>query len=62
MVADEDRVEGDEELTWCVHGCGKSVHKDCFDLWKSACENAFPEPRDATCVNCRAVWKDDCAH
>lgn len=62
MVVDEDRDEGDEELTWCVHGCGRSVHKDCFDVWKSACESSFPEPRDATCVNCRVVWKDDCTH
>ncbi|EUC39517.1 hypothetical protein COCMIDRAFT_111359 [Bipolaris oryzae ATCC 44560] len=43
---------------WCKDGCGKSVHKTCFEVWQGHCADAG---RDATCVMCRAAWNTDCS-
>ncbi|KAH9862739.1 hypothetical protein J1614_010832 [Plenodomus biglobosus] len=54
----EDQISRDVKaspLTWCDSGCGESVHASCFTFWQAECvENG----RGATCVTCRAVWRD----
>jgi protein tyrosine phosphatase len=55
-LIDEDGTRLDD-LTWCKDGCGKSVHKHCFDVWKTQCQN---RRTDATCVMCRVRWNDRC--
>lgn len=51
--------EAEEEGTvWCKDGCGQSVHKICFEIWREHCADAG---RDATCVLCRATWNTDCS-
>jgi hypothetical protein len=49
--------EGDGTLVWCKSGCGKSVHKECFEVWRQSCVRAR---KAATCVYCRGKWKDTC--
>ncbi|XP_014562465.1 hypothetical protein COCVIDRAFT_10920 [Bipolaris victoriae FI3] len=48
----------EEETVWCKDGCGKSVHRVCFEVWEWHCADAG---RDATCVLCRATWNTDCS-
>ncbi|KAF2469080.1 uncharacterized protein BDR25DRAFT_343888, partial [Lindgomyces ingoldianus] len=42
-------------LVWCKAQCGRSVHKDCFESWRS--ENLV-QRRGIKCVHCRADWVD----
>jgi hypothetical protein len=46
------------QLVWCKSGCGRTVHKTCFDTWKTAC---LDRGAAATCVICRTQWARDCA-
>jgi len=46
-----------DELVWCKAGCGKSVHKECFEVWKGECVRAG---RATTCIHCRTRWVDRC--
>ena len=36
------------QLDWCREGCGKSIHVQCWKMWKSQGKN--------TCVLCRCEW------
>ncbi|KAF2844625.1 hypothetical protein T440DRAFT_376001, partial [Plenodomus tracheiphilus IPT5] len=45
------------ELVWCRSTCGRSVHKSCFDAWRTQCEK---DGRELTCTMCRADWSADC--
>ncbi|KAF1944953.1 hypothetical protein EJ02DRAFT_463788 [Clathrospora elynae] len=47
--------EDGNDLYWCKHGCGKSVHQECLDTWTAEC---VANGRAATCVSCRASWSD----
>jgi len=46
----EDITEIDSTLDYCKHGCGKSVHVQCYNIW---C-NSRNETRK--CVFCRHAW------
>ena len=35
------------EIVYCKASCGKSVHRDCMDVWLK---------HNSTCVYCRAKW------
>lgn len=37
-------------LCYCKYGCGKSVHKECFDVWTKSGINS------GVCIFCRAKW------
>jgi hypothetical protein len=53
-----DKAEaGEGGLVWCKDSCGKSVHQECFDVWRTHC---VAYSIHATCVSCRASWCDDC--
>lgn len=56
---DEDDVSECDasELVWCKSGCGRSVHKDCFEVWQRECIRGG---RAATCIHCRGEWEDVC--
>jgi hypothetical protein len=54
----EDMLDGEGATAWCKDGCGKSVHKECFDGWKTHCVAAG---RDVMCVSCQTAWNDGCA-
>jgi hypothetical protein len=41
------------DLEKCETGCGKTMHKDCFDKWREACQN---DRRPLTCAYCRKEW------
>jgi hypothetical protein len=45
-------------LVWCKSGCGRSVHRECFEAWETSCAQ---ESRAATCTHCRTRWEDGCA-
>ncbi|CBX91372.1 hypothetical protein LEMA_P068800.1 [Plenodomus lingam JN3] len=45
------------ELVWCRSGCGQSIHKSCFEAWRTQCET---NGRDLTCSTCRANWGREC--
>jgi hypothetical protein len=45
------------ELEKCETGCGKTMHKDCFDKWREACQN---DRRPLTCAYCRKIWDPWC--
>lgn len=47
-----------DQLVWCKSGCGRTVHKTCFDTWKTAC---LDREAAVTCVMCRTQWARDCA-
>ncbi|KAH7092507.1 hypothetical protein FB567DRAFT_239378 [Paraphoma chrysanthemicola] len=47
-----------EDIVWCKSGCGKSVHRECFEAWQASC---VQESRAATCTHCRTRWVDECA-
>ena len=51
LLRDQDR------LVWCKSGCGRTVHQDCFETWKKACEEG---DRVVTCGVCRTPWSQDC--
>jgi hypothetical protein len=42
-------LEGDEELSYCLYSCGKSTHKQCYEMWE--------KKKQTTCVYCRADMK-----
>ncbi|KAF2029455.1 hypothetical protein EK21DRAFT_67485 [Setomelanomma holmii] len=44
-------------LVWCKSGCGRSVHRDCFDAWEASCTEG---ERATTCVYCRTRWEYTC--
>jgi hypothetical protein len=44
-------------LSWCKSSCGRSVHQECFEVWRGACG---VNGRPVTCTDCRAVWVDGC--
>lgn len=44
-----ENLEDGNELDYCRYGCGKSIHKLCFEMW---CRKNQP-----TCVFCRTSWK-----
>jgi len=49
-VCFEALIEANEkDLDWCKDGCGKSIHKQCWSMWRKQGHN--------TCVYCRAEWK-----
>ncbi|KAH7066305.1 hypothetical protein BKA63DRAFT_159725 [Paraphoma chrysanthemicola] len=47
-----------EDIVWCKSGCGRSVHRECFEAWQASC---VQESRAATCTHCRTRWVDECA-
>ena len=38
-------------IDYCKYGCGKSVHKVCFNMWNKS-------SKSNTCVFCRSNWED----
>jgi hypothetical protein len=44
------------ELVWCRSGCGRTVHKSCFDVWRA--ERGSTQP--LVCMVCRASWAEEC--
>ena len=57
--SDDNVAEGSQRsfLVWCKSGCGRSVHKECFDAWDTQCRENFLA---TSCVLCRATWVDEC--
>ena len=45
----DDFEAGGEELDFCKFGCGKTVHKNCFEMWN--------KKNSGNCVFCRTVWE-----
>ena len=45
-----DDKSNKNELYYCKFSCGKSVHKECFDMWVNSGE------RNNKCMFCRAPW------
>jgi hypothetical protein len=44
--------DGDiNDLDYCKYGCGKSIHKNCFNMWS--------KKNQRTCVFCRAKWEKE---
>ncbi|KAF9690724.1 hypothetical protein EKO04_011416 [Ascochyta lentis] len=46
------------ELIWCTSSCGRTVHKSCFNDWRTQC---LATGRDSDCPVCRADWDRSCA-
>ena len=44
------------ELIWCRSECGRTVHKSCFEDWRTQCEI---DHRHLTCPICRTSWADE---
>ena len=44
-----DDLDNDIPLIFCQYSCGKSIHKQCFDMW-------IQHTRKKTCVFCRSAW------
>lgn len=44
-------LENSKELDFCKYSCGKTIHKQCFQMWKMTKGNV--------CVYCRAKWYVD---
>jgi len=42
-----------DELVWCKSGCGRTVHRECFETWEVECRAGG---RRATCAVCRSNW------
>jgi hypothetical protein len=55
----EEDGEGDAKgaLEWCKMGCGKNVHRECFESWRNECLKGKMEVR---CTDCRTAWFDGC--
>jgi hypothetical protein len=47
------------DLVWCRSGCGRTVHKYCFNAWEESQAHANP-PLPPTCTICRALWGEAC--
>jgi hypothetical protein len=47
------------DLVWCRSGCGRTVHKSCFDEWRNQLAISSPS-RQLQCMICRAPWAEDC--
>ncbi|KAF2748459.1 hypothetical protein M011DRAFT_476469 [Sporormia fimetaria CBS 119925] len=45
------------EVVWCKAGCGRSVHKTCFQAWRMVPRGRADE---VTCPMCRAEWGRGC--
>lgn len=48
--------DGQEELSWCKAGCGRSVHTACMDEWWANTVKGWR----FKCPDCRAEWAPDC--
>lgn len=46
-----------DELVWDKGTCGRSLHKECFEIWREQCVRSG---RTTTCPCCRARWVDEC--
>lgn len=44
-----DDLDKTNTLDYCRYGCGKSIHKKCFNIWCKA------KPTK-TCLFCRQLW------
>jgi hypothetical protein len=55
-ICQED-YRADDSLVWCKDGCGRTVHRDCFQEWQAHLDNS---ETSATCAFCRKVWASDC--
>lgn len=52
-----DDLKGDGgELVYCRYGCGKAIHKECFERWRQSKERSGEQ---VTCVYCRTPWSVD---
>jgi hypothetical protein len=47
------------DLVWCRSGCGRTVHKVCFDRWIESQTRSNPL-RQPTCTICRTSWGEAC--
>lgn len=47
----------EDETVWCKNGCGRTVHRQCFEHWRDACQT---EGLTAPCGICRAAWFPEC--
>lgn len=45
-----ENIDDNKDTDFCKYGCGKSVHKFCFDIWRSNHDNAL------RCLFCRHEW------
>lgn len=48
----EDILVNSDLIDYCKYSCGKSIHKECFAIWK--CNNGANN-----CLFCRHNWDDD---
>eukprot|EP00899_Mesostigma_viride_P001299 jgi/Mesvir1/1116/Mv17622-RA.1 len=55
----DDISEQQDELTWCMAGCGRACHALCQRRWAQKRRSAH---QDVNCVVCRAVWCDPPAY
>jgi hypothetical protein len=47
------------DLVWCRSGCGRTVHKSCFEDWRTQLTITNPS-RELQCMICRTPWVEDC--
>ncbi|KAF2798586.1 hypothetical protein K505DRAFT_321734 [Melanomma pulvis-pyrius CBS 109.77] len=55
-ICQED-YKPEDSLVWCKDGCGRVVHRDCFQEWQVHLGNS---ETSATCAFCRRAWSSDC--
>lgn len=46
-----DDLNNGSELDYCKYSCGKSIHKDCINMWLSSGKD--------NCLICREVWNKE---
>ena len=47
-----EELKENETLDYCKFGCGKSIHKECFNIWSRK-----REANEKRCVYCRTEWE-----
>ena len=58
ICQDDDSMSTSEssDLVWCKEGCGRSVHRECFEIWRNECEASR---RVLRCIMCRTQWETE---